>query len=394
MKKLCKNIDITDRRFISEAVYETLDGNYRRRDVLRLLAQTSGLKGNEIYYIIKRYGSKAVCWIAEAVVDRVQDEIIRWDIHLPPVFYRRKVDGNSGKVRLIGIENIYQQIFEHIAVRGLRELSRRFGEYQVACIKGRGPHKSRKVIRRWLRQPSSRWAWKADARQYYPNIDCGRLKELLERYVKNEPLLRLTYFIIDTFGGGLSIGSYLSQFLANFYMSFAYHFAAEKLCRTRHKKNGTTERINLASHILIQMDDILFIGSSLKDVKSAAKQFKKWVWDNLRIEIKPDEKYINLMDGYIDMVGFFSSKRKVIVRSRNFIRFRRDIMRVRKKGFITLRTAKAIVARNGWYRDCQCRHFIKRNKVNEILEKSREVISNGKDAFYYAAAGSDSYCSA
>lgn len=391
MKKLCKNIDITDRKFISEAVYETIEGKYRRRDVLQLLAQTSGLKENEIYYILRRYENAAVRWIVESVVDRVCDEIIRWDIRLPPISYRKKVDGNSGKVRLIGIENIYQQIYEHIAVRGLAELSCKFGEYQVACIKGRGPHKSAKVIKRWLRQPTSRWAWKADAKQYYPSIDCDKLKKLLGRYVKNKPLLRLTYLIIDAFEKGLSIGSYLSQFLANFYMSFAYHFAAEKLYKIRHKKNGTTERVNLIDHVMIQMDDILFIGSSLKDVKSAAKQFKKWVWDNLRIEIKPDEKYINLMDGYIDMVGFFSSKKKVIVRSRNFVRFRRDIMRVRRTGFITIRTAKSIIARNGWYKGCQCRHFMKRNKVNKILKKCREVISNGKDVFYYAAARSDSY---
>lgn len=389
MKRLCKSVDITDRKFISGAVYEALEGKYKRKDVLTLLAEAGGLSANQIYCILKRYGRRAVSWAVEAVIDRMHRGILEWDIRLPPIFYRRKVDGNSGKVRMIGIENIYQQLYEYVAVSGLKELFRKTGHYQCACVKGRGPHMGMRTIKRWLKSSKARYAWKADAHHYYRNIDTDRLKELLRKYVANDLLLKLVFLLLDTFEKGLSIGSYLSQYLANFYMSFAYHYATEHLAKVRKKRDGTQERVRLIRNCLIHMDDILFTGSSLKDLKMAARRFKKWIWDNLRIEIKPDDKFIDLREGYIDMVGFLSSKKKTVVRPRIFRRFRRDTGKVRRTGRVTLKRARSITSRYGWLKNCDCRRFIKRNRVNQIIKACKGAISSGKDVIYRTAAGCD-----
>lgn len=59
----------------------------------------------------------------------------------PQIWYREKIDGSSGKVRRIGIQNIKQQLYDYIAVEALKPVLKRIGEYQYASIKGRGTTK-------------------------------------------------------------------------------------------------------------------------------------------------------------------------------------------------------------------------------------------------------------
>lgn len=226
-----------------------------------------------------------------------------------------------------------------------------------------------RAIKRWLRNKGLRYAWKGDAHHYYESIDIDRLKSLLERYVDNRLLLKLTFALLDSFEQGLSIGSYLSQYLANFYMSFAYHYM-EDLSKIRKHRNGVQERTRLVRKILIYMDDILFVGTSLKDLKMAVKRFRKWIGDNLHITLKPGDDYINLQSGYIDMMGYLISRQKVIVRPRIFRRYRRDIHKVRRAGIITKRQAHRIISRDGWLTNAQCKRWRKRNKADKIVKLS------------------------
>lgn len=119
MKRYCKNVDITDRDLISRAVYKCLRRKYKRRDTLEYMKSVSGLRTAQIYYIIKKYGYQAVNWIVEMTIDIIQDEIIRGEISLPPIWYREKIDQSSGKVRRIGIQNVKHQLYDYIAVEAM-----------------------------------------------------------------------------------------------------------------------------------------------------------------------------------------------------------------------------------------------------------------------------------
>ena len=46
MKRVCKDIDITDRDLISRATYKCLKNKYKRNDVLELFANISSLTKN------------------------------------------------------------------------------------------------------------------------------------------------------------------------------------------------------------------------------------------------------------------------------------------------------------------------------------------------------------
>ena len=105
---------------------------------------------------------------------------------------------------------------------------------------------------------------KLDVKKCFESIDHEMLMNFLKRHVKNEKLLYLIQTLIDSFEKGLSIGSYLSQYLCNLYMSILYHHIMENLYKTRRGK-----RVSLVRHCLIYMDDILMTGSQKRDLKRA-----------------------------------------------------------------------------------------------------------------------------
>lgn len=372
MKKCCKHVDITDRDLIGRAVRKCLKRKQGRPDVLRLYQEYTGAPYSLLKKIAKDKRYDFFNGAIETIIDGIRSEIIDGEFAWKPIWYTWKSD--NGKMRRIGIQDIKQQLYDYIAVEGLAEvLRKKIGYYQCAALPGKGQVMGMRAIRRWLRNKNIRYAWKGDARHYYENIDIERLKALLERYVKNKLLLKLVYALIDVFEIGLSIGSFLSQYLANFFMSFAYHFANEQLFKIRKKKDGSKKRVRLVSKVLIYMDDILFFGTSLKDLKMGVKKFKDWVYDKLRITIKPDDKYIDLQTGYIDMMGFLISREKVIVRPRIFRRFRRSILKARCTGYVTKKQARTIISRYGWMTNAQSRRWLKRNKADKVVEKCKEM---------------------
>ena len=233
MKRLCKDVDITDRGLISKAVYENKKKKYKRNDVVKYLSQVSGIKQEYIRCIYYRYGKKAMHPFTEIVISKIQNEIRSGNISFPEIWYREKVDGSSGKIRRIGIQNIKQQLYDYIAVEGLKPALKRIGEYQYASIEGRGTVKGKEVISHWIRNRNMRYFVKLDVRKCFESIDQNKMMEYLRRLVKNEPLLDLIELLLRSFERGLSIGSYLSQYLCNLYMSILYHEIKERMYRTR-----------------------------------------------------------------------------------------------------------------------------------------------------------------
>lgn len=392
MKKYCKNIDITDRAFISQAVRKCLSGGKNgrsklsRRDTLRMFQEYSGAPMSLLEKIAKDRQYHMFDGIIETIIDGIRQEILNGDFRWKPIWYTQRRE--NGKLRRIGIQDIKQQLYDYIAVEGLAEALKRIGYYQCAAIPGKGQTMGMRAVKRWLRNKGLRYAWKGDAHHYYECIDIDHLKTLLERCVGNRRLLKLVFALIDSFERGLSIGSYLSQYLANFYMSFAYHYA-EGLSKIRKHKNGTRDRVRLVQKVLIYMDDILFISTSLKDLKMAVRHFRKWTWDSLHITLKPGDDYISLQAGYIDMMGYLVSRQKVISRPRIFRRYRRDIKKARRTGKITRSLAKRIISRDGWLSNAQCRRWRKRNKADKITKLCKEMIGDGKDVIYLSPAGGD-----
>lgn len=379
MKRLCKNVDITDIGLISRSVYACLDKKYKRNDVIRYFSQVSGLTENQIKYIYFRYGKKALYPITEIIISELQEEIIKESISFPEIWYRDKVDGSSGKIRRIGIQNIKQQLYDYIAVEGLKPLFKRIGEYQYASIPGRGCTKGKEVIHRWIQNRKMRYFVKLDVKKCFESIGHELLMNFLKCHVKNDKLLYLIRALIDSFEKGLSIGSYLSQYLCNLYMSILYHHIMENLYKTRRGK-----RVSLVRRCLIYMDDILMIGSQKRDLKRA-------VWliiqkaEKIGLEIKNNYQIKEIDGNAIDMMGFKIYRTHIEIRGRIYLRVRRSFRRARKR--ISLRIAKKCVSYYGYLKHTNSKRIQRKWKVRKIIKKCKGAIQNESKIFAAAATG-------
>lgn len=378
MKRLCKDVDITDRGLIGRAVYACLDKKYKRNDVIKYMSQVSGLKENQIRYIYFRYGKRGMYPIVELIITELQSEIISESVSFPKIWYREKVDGSSGKVRRIGIQNVKQQLYDYIAVEGLNPVLKRIGEFQYASIKGRGTTKGKDIISRWIRNRKMRCFVKLDVRKCFESIDHDLLIEFLEKHIKNEKLICLIKTLISSFERGLSIGSYLSQYLCNLYMSILYHHVMEELYKMRRGK-----RVNLVRHCLIYMDDILLIGSQRRDIEMAVKRVIKKAED-MGLVIKPNYQVKPIDGNCIDMMGFKIYRTHTEIRGRIFLRVRRSFRIARKH--ITIRTAKKCISYYGYLKHTNSKRIIRRWKARKIIRKCKEVIRNESKVLRTAAA--------
>lgn len=396
MKRCCKRIDITNRILIERAVRDCISGKMNRGDTIRMFSEYSKLPCEIIKKICKEHFMME--GLINTVIDGIQQEIIEKKYIVKPIRYRYQVDKCNGKVRKIGIQDVKQQIYDYIAVYAMEELFRKkIGFYQCGALKNKGCEFGAKAIKKWVDNHDIRWGWQADIRHYYETIPKGKLKELLRRDVDNDDVIHLVFFLIDSFEGGLSIGSYLSQYLANYYMSYACHYVNEQVYKLRKHRNGATNRVNLVSHALFQMDDILIVSKSLKDLKMAVKRFSSYVSDFLGLEIKETSKLIDLSVTYIDILGRKISRRSLTVRSSNFLRFRRTAKKVRKrvhqKKEVPLSLAKSYIGRYGAIKHSNTQRFQQKYHVSEDIKRCKEIVSTherrlnnyGKDEIYAAA---------
>ena len=321
MKRLCNDTDITDIDLISRAVYKCLKRKYKRNDTIKYFSQVSGVSEDALKNILEDYGKESLYPVVDKICDILREEIISDNISFPKIWYREKIDGSSGKVRRIGIQNVKQQLYDYIAVEGLQPLLKRLGEYQCASIKGRGTLSGKKSIARWMKNKNNRYFAKLDVQKCFESIDREKLLLFLRCHIKNDRLINLIRILIGSFEKGLSIGSYLSQYLCNLYMSILYHYIMEDLYRVRRGKEGNA-RVRLVNKCLIYMDDILIIGSRRRDLQKAIRLIIQKA-SELGLVIKSNYQIRSIDGNAIDMMGYKIYRTHTEIRGRIFLRIRR-----------------------------------------------------------------------
>lgn len=391
MRRYCRNVDISNIDFIKRCIYLWLDGKKNRRDVLRFFAAYSDLPARQIREAAACENYSFVGPAVERIAQDVQHRIKAHALALPPIRFRDKYDPCSGKWRKIGIQEPIHQVFDYIAVEGCMDMFRaKIGPYQMASIPGRGQEKGAKTILRWLQLDGkhTRYYLQADIRQCYPSIAHGRIKALFTRDIKNPELLWLVHSLIDSFPEGLSIGSYFSQYACNYYLSYAYHYAAEQLFKVRKKKKAPEERVRLAYHILFYMDDILLLGSSKKDLETGIHMLGEYIMDKLGLELKPgwgmwETDYIG-KDGkhygrFIDMMGYRIYCDHITIRRSTFKKIRRSIIRAEARiaegNKIPLDLARIVMSRTGRIFNSNSFGFSKKYNLEKVKNKAGKIIS-------------------
>lgn len=363
MKRYCKNVDIHNLEFLKLCAKDCLKKKWNRRDVNSFFQSLTEKSKEEIKTAIKEDKEYLIA-IAAAYMKKSLDT---YELDFVPIWYKEKIDASNNKLRRIGIQHISQQFFDYVAVYGMHDLFKRIGEYQCASIPGRGPVWGMRRIRKWLREKDVKYFAQLDIKKCFPSIPQEKLLLFLDSLIANKDIKWLVNELVHTYEEGLSIGSYLSQYLCNLYISILYHNIAEDMYYIRRGK-----RINLVKHQLIYMDDINLFGTSSKSLHKAVDMLIR-IASDMGLTVKP-KWTVQKLTGFIDTMGFRIYRDHVTIRRRIFIRTRRTYKRAQKR--LTSTYAHKCISYAGQLKNTNSFNFMKKYKVYKTLRKAKEMIKN------------------
>lgn len=172
-----------------------------------------------------------------------------------------------------------------------------------SAIPGRGTYGAYKDLKRALRSDpkGTQWCLKLDVKKYYPNIDRDVLKQKFRRLIKDEGINVMLDEIIDSMPGdkGVPIGNYISQYSGNFYLSEFDHRVKEKW----HVK-----------HYFRYMDDMVFLAETKEELQVLLKKIRRYLAEELKLEIKDNWSLFYVEDRGIDFVGYVFRHKEIRLR--------------------------------------------------------------------------------
>lgn len=213
-----------------------------------------------------------------------------------------------------------------------------------SCIKGRGIHKLHGNLKKALKDvDGTKYCLKLDIKKFYPSVDHTILKQLLNNKIKDNELLSLLYEIIDS-ADGLPIGNYLSQYLANYYLSCFDHWIKEQL-RVR--------------YYFRYADDIVVLSSSKPYLHKILQEIRTYLDINLNLSIKDNYQVFPVASRGIDYVGY--------VFYHTHIYLRKDIKKNLAKKVSKGISKESEASYMGWLKHCNSIHLTKKLLPNAQL---------------------------
>lgn len=219
-----------------------------------------------------------------------------------------------------------------------------------SCIKGRGIHGALKNIKRDLKDnESTRYCLKMDIRKFYPSIDHDILKAIIRKKIKDTKLLTLLDGIIDS-APGVPIGNYLSQFLANLYLSYFDHWLKEE---------------KQVKYYYRYADDMVILGKTKEYLHQLRSDIETYLRNKLHLELKRNYQVFPVESRGIDFVGYVFYHTHILLRKSIKKNFCRRVSSLNKKKLTTKEYRIRICSWLGWAKHCNSRHLIKTIIKNE-----------------------------
>lgn len=221
-----------------------------------------------------------------------------------------------------------------------------FIDRTYSSIPHRGIHKALKQLNYDLKyhKEDVTYCYKLDIKKYYPNIDQEILKSLLRKKFKDEDLLWLLDTIINSRGkgNGLPIGSLLSQWLGNFYLSYFDHWVLEE------KK---------VHYYYRYADDIVLLSNSKSELHKLKNEIHNYLENNLNLTIKNTEQIFPTFVRGIDFVGYRHFGDYILLRKTTSKQFKRKMRNIAKKcdvntDLLTYKDFCTVNSYKGWLKWC------------------------------------------
>ncbi|MDP1763059.1 MAG: RNA-directed DNA polymerase [Sediminibacterium sp.] len=210
-----------------------------------------------------------------------------------------------------------------------------------SCIKGRGIHASARNLRQSLcNEPATRYCLKLDIKKFYPSIDHAILKQLLRKKFKDQDLLWLLDGIIDS-APGLPIGNYLSQYFANFYLTYFDHWIKE---------------VKSVKHYFRYADDLVILSDNKPYLHQLLNDIRNYLQVELHLTVKENYQVFPVASRSIDFVGYRFYHTHTLLRKsikQNFARM-----------LASRKNRASIVSYYGWAVHCNSGHLLNKLLTN------------------------------
>lgn len=255
------------------------------------------------------------------------------------------------KERLVFRLPYYPDRITHHAIMNVLEpvFVSMFTSNTYSCIKGKGIHAAQADMRKALTdQAGTQYCLKLDIKKFYPNIDHSILKSFLRKKFKDQDLLWLLDEIIDS-APGVPIGNYLSQYFANFYLTYFDHWIKEV--------KGVKYYFRYADDIVILSDNKPYLHQILFEIKN-------YLLTELNLQVKGNYQVFPVEKRGIDFVGYVFFHTHILLRKsikQNFAR-----MMAKKPNM------KSIVSYYGWAKHCNSKKLLKK-LLDEPVQRLRNT---------------------
>lgn len=214
-----------------------------------------------------------------------------------------------------------------------------FVPFTCASIPQRGIHQASQLLDKYLANDpvGTQYCLKIDIKKFYPSIDRKILCSLLRKIFKDKDLLYELDNIINSFdnndsyklnlsdkekaiycqpGKGVPVGSYLSQYLANFYLAYFDHWLIEE-CHCK--------------YVIRYMDDLIILHESKIFLHNLLCAIKFYLKIELHLTIKDNYIIFPAWKG-IDFVGYKHFYGYKLLRTCSKIRFKRILIASKNLG--------------------------------------------------------------
>jgi len=250
-------------------------------------------------------------------------------------------DGISRKKRKIIVPTFEELMVQHCVVNALKPTFwRGMYEHSYGSIPGRGPHRGKKVIEKWIRddRKNTKYVLKMDIHQFFDSIPHDILKAKLTKKIRDERMLDLLFRIIDVTDSGIPLGFYTSQWLSNWYLQGLDHYIKEQLG---------------AVHYMRYMDDMVIFGSNKKALHKMRQAITDYLDAELGLELKDNWQVFRFVyvdqDGEehgrdLDFMGFRFYRNKTILRKSIMLKATRKAKRISVKERPTIYDARQMMS--------------------------------------------------
>lgn len=200
------------------------------------------------------------------------------------------------------------------------------------CIKGRGIHRAMQKIQRLMRREKPEYCLKLDVKKFYPSCKNHITKQIIRRKIKDPDMLWLLDTIIDSCEG-LPIGNYMSQHLANLFLTPFDWYCKQVLG---------------IKHYFRYCDDIVIFNDSKPELHMWLNAIQAYMRDECSLELKDNYQIFPTNTRGVDFLGYRFFHNYTLLRKRTSKRVLRRARRIKKKQHASTADLRSMMSYKGW----------------------------------------------